>query len=240
LDNETHSQDPVGWKPVIKVVLLVLVMVLCVVLMKAFKVDQYFRDSDWRDEFRQKMGHWLPLAYVVLGTIVIAVGAPRIWYSFLGGGLFGFAMGSVWGHLATMTGSMACFWFAQSLGREWVQHKFGRRFGRIEKRLHDEGFSIMLLVRLCPIGNNFITNCLAGASAMRALPFFLASLIGHLPLTIFFALLGSGIVKSEKSQTLIAPIGLVVFVLAFVVYFRKSKVGRQIARELSGRNGAEK
>ncbi|MCX7049410.1 MAG: TVP38/TMEM64 family protein [Candidatus Sumerlaeota bacterium] len=232
--NDAESSQPVGWKPFVKVCIMAAVLAGAVVLIRQTHLAEHFQSVEWRAHLQEQWGRWLPVIYVAAGAILIAMPFPRIVYSALGGALFGFIGGSLWAHAATMLGSILCFWFAKSLGREWVEHKFGRRFHRIERRLHDEGFAIMLLVRLCPVGNNFVTNCLAGVSAMRAWPFFWASLIGHFPLTAFFALLGSGMVKGQNHQTTISLVGMVVFALAFVLYFRYSRNARSVARDLRG------
>ena len=232
-----ESEPAVGWGAAVKVVVLMVVIGACVLAVRLTPWREFFETPEWRQQLQESMGAWLPAIYVAAGTPIVAAGFPRIWYSWLGGALFGFTMGTVWGHAATMTGSMACFWFAQWMGREWVDRKFGRRFHRLERHLRDEGFRIMLLVRLCPIGNNFVTNCLAGASAIRGWPFFWASLIGHFPMTVFFALWGSGLIKGEDYKTAMGLAGMVVFVVAFVIYFRTSRTARQLAREIRGVNG---
>ncbi|MFW6256090.1 MAG: hypothetical protein ACOC54_04645, partial [Candidatus Sumerlaeota bacterium] len=95
-DDTQNNGDPIGWKPVIKVILMLLIMVACIVVIKALHLDAHFRDPEWRRDMQDRMGAWLPLIYLAAGTIIIAVGAPRVWYSFLGGALFGFTMGTIW------------------------------------------------------------------------------------------------------------------------------------------------
>ena len=50
-----------------------------------------------------------------------------------------------------------------------------------------------LLIRLLPLGSNLVTNLVAGVSSANALGFFAGSVLGYVPQTIIFALLGSGI-----------------------------------------------
>lgn len=104
--------------------------------------------------------------------------------------------------------------------------------------MKENGFVIVLLVRLCPVGNNFITNCLAGVSSVGAGAFFLASLIGLAPQTIFLALLGSGVVKGRHGQT---ALGLGLLVAASVVFFfvyRYSRLASSVAKDWSEGSGA--
>ena len=231
---DEFSSEPVSWKPLVKVCILVAVVVVCLILVKIARLDKYFDDPEWRRNLRKAMGTWLPLIYVLAGTLLTALGVPRLLYVWLGGALFGATFGAVWGQTASVAGSFLGYWFGYSLGREWVQRKFGKKFARLERRLHDEGFVILLPVRLCPVGNNTLTNYLAGASAMRLWAFFNATMIGHLPLTIFLSMVGSGLVKSKHHQTTIGLAGFAVSMLIFVLYFRRSKLGREVAREIRG------
>ncbi|OPZ11566.1 MAG: SNARE associated Golgi protein [candidate division BRC1 bacterium ADurb.BinA364] len=232
--------DPIGWKPAIKIVLLVAIVAGCVVAIRNSPWKEYFFDPEARLRLRESCGAWLPLAYTLAGAAVIAVGFPRVWYVWFGGGLFGFVEGLFWGHAATMVGSMLNFWFARTMGREWARRKLGRRFPGLEQQMREQGFAILLLVRLCPIGNATIANCLAGVSSIGSWAFFWATILGHLPLAVFFALMGSGIVKSHSSQTAGSLIGLVAFTLVFMIYFRRSRRAREIARQLMNARGSEK
>lgn len=65
--------------------------------------------------------------------------------------------------------------------------------GRINSFLHDNTFSTAVMIRLLPVGNNLVTNLVAGIANVRALPFLLGSALGYWPQTAVFALIGSGI-----------------------------------------------
>jgi len=226
------ADQPVGWRSVVKACVLVVVMTACLVVVYASPLGKYFEDPEWRRRLRHTAGPWLPVLYLAVGSVLIGVGFLRTLYTFLGGALFGFLWGAVWGHAATMIGSMGCFWVARALGREWAERKWRRRFEKIEQRLRDQGFPIVLLIRLCPVGNNYVTNCLAGVSPIGAWPFFNASFIGHAPYTLICALWGSGVAKAEHTKTAVGLALFLIIAAAFTWYFRRSRLAAAVAAEL--------
>ena len=77
-------------------------------------------------------------------------------------------------------------------------------------------FSATLTLRLLPVGSNIALNLLAGVSGVAAAPFLAASVLGYVPQTVVFALLGGGVRVSEGAQVALAA-GLMVFSVAFGV-----------------------
>jgi uncharacterized membrane protein YdjX (TVP38/TMEM64 family) len=130
---------------------------------------------------------------VVIGAVMTAMGLPRQAISFLGGYAFGFGLGTTLSLLASLVGCVLAFSYARLLGRSVVQARFPDRIRRLDSFLHDNPLSMALLLRLLPVGSNALTNLAAGVSGVRAIPFFIGSLIGYVPQTVIFTLLGSGI-----------------------------------------------
>ncbi|MBN1866154.1 TVP38/TMEM64 family protein [Candidatus Sumerlaeota bacterium] len=229
------SQRLSTWKPLIKVSILVLGIALCLTVVYATPLRDYFSKesvSEWRRRL-QGTG-WKGLAvFLVAGSVLVSMGFLRTVYSAIGGAVYGFALGTLWAHIGTMCGTALCFWFSRHLGREWIQRKWGERFKRIERRMEEHGFTIVLLIRLCPVGNNFITNCLAGVSSIRMGSFTLASLIGLAPQTAIYALLGSGLAKASAHQTGTSVALLLINSILFGLYYRYSRLGSSVARDLS-------
>jgi uncharacterized membrane protein YdjX (TVP38/TMEM64 family) len=217
--------------------LLAVCVVGCLALVHATPLRERLSlepDAAWRQALRAG-GVRGPALFVLVGALLVGVGFPRLAYSAIGGAAFGFVAGSLWALLGTLLGSMGCFWFARALGREWVERRWGARFQRLERGLREHGFLFLLLVRLCPVGNNFLANCLAGVSSLGGGAFFAASLLGLAPLTVVFALGGSGVAKSMHVQTAVSLILLVAISLAFTFYYRHSSSAAAVVRALRGR-----
>jgi len=92
---------------------------------------------------------------------------------------------------------------------------------------------VVMLIRLCPVGSNFLTNYLAGVTAIPFWTFLTASFLGYLPQSFIFALLGSGFADHPKLR-LWGGAMLAAFSLSFIWYFRRSKEGAKILAAMRG------
>jgi uncharacterized membrane protein YdjX (TVP38/TMEM64 family) len=133
------------------------------------------------------------LLFIAVGGIVTALAVPRHIVSFLGGYAFGLALGTALALCATELGCVLAFFYARLVARPLVAKRLGARVRRIDDFLAANPFSMTLLIRLLPVGNNFATCLAAGVSRVPAQPFLLGSLVGYLPQTFVFALAGSGV-----------------------------------------------
>jgi uncharacterized membrane protein YdjX (TVP38/TMEM64 family) len=149
-------------------------------------------DRSIRDE-----GIWGETVFVLVGAALTAAGAPRQSIAFLGGYAFGTVLGSAVALVAQMLGCVVAFFWARLVGRRWAERRLAGRFGHRLRPLRDvlagSPFQATLALRLLPVGNNLALNLLAGMAGLKAAPFLAASLIGYLPQTVVFALLGKGI-----------------------------------------------
>ena len=138
-----------------------------------------------------------PLGFAALGTLACAAGVPRQVVAYAGGLAFGFWPGAMLALLAETLGCAASFYWARLGARGWVARwlhgREGGRLDRLDRFLCARAFTATLTLRLLPIGSNLVLNLLAGVSGVAAGPFLLASLLGYVPQTAVFALLGSGV-----------------------------------------------
>jgi uncharacterized membrane protein YdjX (TVP38/TMEM64 family) len=151
----------------------------------------------WVDRSIRDEGIWGEIVFVAVGAALTAVGLPRQSIAFLGGYAFGTVLGSVFALAAQMLGCAVTYAWARLVGRRWAERRLAGRFGHRLRPLRDvlaqSPFQATLALRLLPVGNNLALNLLAGMAGLKALPFLAGSLLGYLPQTIVFALLGKGI-----------------------------------------------
>jgi len=178
-------------------------------------------DSHWVDT--QVKGHGLngELLYLAIATATLAIGfPPRQVACFLAGYAFGFTLGTALATLASLLGCVASFSYARLLGRELVLHKFAARVKKIDDFLRGNPLTMTVLIRFLPVTSNVVTNLLAGVSSVRPWPFFAGSLIGYMPQTIIFVLLGSGI-QVDPMLRISLSVGLFVLSAALGAYLYK-------------------
>ncbi len=180
------------------------------------------REVGLGDAIRQAGEHG-PLAFALLGSVACSAGAPRQVVAYAGGLAFGFWAGAALSLVGETVGCVANFYWARLVGRRWVVRRLakGGRLARLDRFLAAHAFRATLTIRLLPVGSNIVLNLLAGVSGVAAGPFVLASVIGYVPQTAVFALLGGGVRVSGAVQVGLAGALLVLSVGLGVVLLRR-------------------
>jgi uncharacterized membrane protein YdjX (TVP38/TMEM64 family) len=218
-------------KPYLRGLALIASFVALGYLVKATGLSGLF-DEAWIDAEIRGRGLSGEALFLAVGAVLTALGFPRQAVCFLGGYAFGFDLGTVLSLAASLGGCVLAFLYARLLGRSFVQGRFPDRIRRIDDFLRANPFSMTLLVRLLPVGSNVVTNLAAGVSGVRALPFLAGSLIGYVPQTAIFALLGSGI-HFDPMMRIAASVALfVVSGMVGVYLFRRYRKSGALDRDV--------
>ena len=188
--------------------------------------------EDWVD--REVRGKGIPgeLLFVAVGGLVTAVAVPRHVVSFLGGYAFGLGLGTALALAAAEIGCVLVFFYGRIVGRPLVSARLRARVRRIEDFLAANPFSMTLLIRLLPVGNNFATCVAAGVSRVPARPFLGGSLLGYLPQTFVFALAGSGIEMGANFRVALAVLFFVVSGAIGIWLYRRYRHGRTLGEDV--------
>ncbi len=124
----------------------------------------------------------------------------------------GFAYGPVLGTLivwlSATAGAAAAFGVARYAGGPWVEERVrsNPKFAAIDRAVADQGFKVVLLLRLSPIFPFNLLNYALGLTRIRFPSYVLASSIGMLPGTAMYVYLGS-LVQSATALSSGAPAG---------------------------------
>ena len=185
-------------------------------------------NQDWIDENVRGAGVKGNFIFLFGAGLFIALGLPRQIVSFLGGYAFGLLLGTSLALMATGFGCVISFTFARFMGREFVSTRFPVRLKKANSFLKHNSFSMALLIRLLPLGSNLVTNLVAGVSSASATGFLAGSLLGYIPQTVIFALLGSGI-NLDPAFRITSSVLLFVLSAALGIYlYRRYRQGREL------------
>lgn len=188
--------------------------------------------EDWIDREVRGQGITGELLFVAVGGLVTAVAVPRHIVSFLGGYAFGAGPGTALALFATELGCVLVFFYGRWVGRPLVSERIRARVRRIEDFLASNPFSMTLLIRLLPVGNNFATCLAAGVSRVPACPFLTGSLVGYLPQTFVFALAGSGLEVGERMRIAVAALFFVVSGAIGIWLYRRYRHGKSLGEDV--------
>ena len=191
--------------------------------------------EDWRERIdRDVRGKGVAgeLLYLAVGGLACALAVPRHIVSFFGGYAFGVGFGTLLALFATEIGCALTFFYARLIGRPLVSARFGARVRRIDDFLSANPFSMTLLIRLLPVGNNFATSLAAGVSRVPSRLFLLGSLLGYIPQTLVFALAGSGIETGAGLRLWLAVLLFVVSAAIGIWLYHQYRHGKTLGEDV--------
>ena len=211
--------------PVLKLGVLFLTLAGVVVFARVFGLEHILEpswaDSHLRDPARGGLVVSGVLLYLALVALLSPLGVPRQALSALGGYAFGALLGVVFSSIGLVIGCAGAFLYSRLLARSTLQRRFGKRIQRLDAFLSHSPFAMTIAVRCFPMGNNALTNLVAGVTGIPALSFIGGSAIGYLPQTVIFALLGSGIrIDPAWRVSLSAVLFVLSSLLGFALYRR--------------------
>jgi len=178
-------------------------------------------NKQWIDLHVRNNGLQGVVYFMLIGALVTAIGCPRQLVAFLGGYAFGFVNGALLSTLGVGMGCVLSLFFARIVIRPFVNRRFPNRIIKFNDFLSVRPVVKTIVIRLLPLGNNLVTNLIAGVTAVKARYFVLGSVIGYLPQMAIFALMGKGVVVLS-----VWKIGL-----SIVLFFISSVLSVRLYRE---------
>jgi len=174
-------------------------------------------------EATSAFGWYGPLLFAAASALLTGVGVPRLLLTGVAAALFGVLIGLAASLSGTLLGAWATFLLAR-----WSGHEAGLdrwpRLRRFSGLLASQGVMPVLLIRQLPLSSFFI-NLLLGLTAVRTRDFLLGSLIGFLPEAVPVALIGAGLMQSDRAlmlQYMLLGLVLLIAALLLVRWLRRS------------------
>ncbi|MGY6768323.1 TVP38/TMEM64 family protein [Komagataeibacter sp. NFXK3] len=130
--------------------------------------------------------------FVLLGSVFCGLGLPRQAVCFAAGAAYGIGAGCALATLATVAGCLWGYGWGRWAGRVRMPARLGATLARVEGCVRAAPFASVLALRLMPVGSALLLNLAAGMLGVRVVPFVLATLLGSLPQTVVFVLVGTG------------------------------------------------
>lgn len=181
------------------------------------------------------LAQWLPtskvhqlLVLLAIGVSVLTVGLPRQFVAIACGYILGVEQGFV---LALVATTLACFLTAiisRYVLAGFVHNRYPKQQQGLFRFLSINEFTKALIIRLLPIGSNFLTNVVAGACNIKLTPFVFGSMLGFIPQVLVFNLVGAGISLSSGQHLVIGgSLFGVAMILGYWLYLKERKVLEQ-------------
>jgi uncharacterized membrane protein YdjX (TVP38/TMEM64 family) len=141
----------------------------------------------------QDMGSVGLLYFGLIYLVAEILAVPATPLTLSAGVLFGVAKGTAVVLLSASIAASVAFWIGKTVLRSWVEERLQEnpKFARLDRAIGEQGFQLLLLVRLSPIFPFALSNYLYGASSISFWPYFFGTLLGFAPGTLAYVYTGT-------------------------------------------------
>jgi uncharacterized membrane protein YdjX (TVP38/TMEM64 family) len=176
-------------------------------------------------DWATSVGPWFPLAFLGAHIVATVFPFPRTAFTLAAGLLFGPQLGIPLAVAAATVSAVIALLLVRAAGwrlNRWVRHP---RVDSLDARLRERGWLAVMSMRLIPAVPFSMVNYAAGASAVRLLPYTVATVTGLLPGTAAVVILGDALTGNISPLLVLvsvstAAVGFVGLIYEIRVYRR--------------------
>lgn len=157
---------------------------------------------------------------VIIGLIAIAViitPIPSAPIALVSGALYGHTFGTVYVVLGALSGALIAFMISRKLGYDYVNKKLHHKMPQKIVGSQNALMMIVFVTRLAPFISFDVISYAAGLTKLTFSRFFIATLMGIIPISFILAHLGSEVENGEMESIATALILLGFFTLVPLV-----------------------
>jgi uncharacterized membrane protein YdjX (TVP38/TMEM64 family) len=144
-------------------------------------------------DWATSVGPWFPLAFLAAHIVVTVLPFPRTAFTLAAGLLFGPLLGITLAVVASTASAVIALLLVRAAGWQLSRLVGHQAVETVDARLCDRGWIAVMSLRLIPVVPFSAINYAVGASAVRVLPYTLATLVGVLPGTAAVVILGDAL-----------------------------------------------
>lgn len=146
-------------------------------------------------EWTEGIGVWGPVFVVVFYVGACVLFFPGSVLTLGAGFIFKLLVGTITVSIGSTLGACAAFLVGRTVGRGWISSKIAtnKKFAAIDSAVGQQGFKIVLLVRLSPVFPFNLLNYAFGLTRVSFAKYALASWIGMMPGTVMYVYFGTGL-----------------------------------------------
>jgi uncharacterized membrane protein YdjX (TVP38/TMEM64 family) len=144
-------------------------------------------------DWATSVGPWFPLAFFAAHVVVTIFPFPRTAFTLAAGLLFGPPLGVSLAVVASTISAVAALLLVRAAGWQLGRLVKHPRIDALNLRLAERGWLTVLSMRMIPAIPFSVLNYAAGSSAVRVIPYTLATFVGLLPGTAAIVILGDAL-----------------------------------------------
>jgi len=169
-------------------------------------------------DWATSVGPWFPLAFLAAHIVVTVFPFPRTAFTLAAGLLFGPYLGIPLAVLASAASAVIALLLVRAAGWQLSRLVPHPRMDSLDARLRERGWPAVMSMRMIPAVPFSVANYAAGASAVRLLPYTLATLVGLLPGTAAVVILGDALTGNVSPMLFVVSLCTASLGIAGLVY----------------------
>lgn len=203
-----------------KSIIIVSIMLIATIYL-TIKFGSDAKNIDQLTNYIKSFGAFAAVIFVLLFNLkTILVVFPYSIFVLLGGTIFGSVYGIILSMLSVATSSSLAFFISRRLGKDKMKKFLKGRLSMLDERTNENGFNIMLFMRLSCLFPADALSYAAGLTQMKFIHFLAGTMIGFLPEVISITLLGDNI-KNPMSKEFLMSLGLIVATATLSIVIQK-------------------
>jgi uncharacterized membrane protein YdjX (TVP38/TMEM64 family) len=169
-----------------RVIAAAIAIVILVALALLVPMPTALQLRDWASS----LGPWFPLAFLAAHVVVTVFPFPRTAFTLAAGLLFGSGLGVLIAVTASTLSAVIALLLVRAAGWQLAKFVHHPAIDSLDTRLRQRGWLAIASMRLIPAVPFSAINYAAGASAVRLVPYTVATVVGLLPGTAAVVILG--------------------------------------------------
>ncbi|MED5815528.1 TVP38/TMEM64 family protein [Mycolicibacterium sp. 050232] len=185
-------------------------------------------------DWATSVGPWFPLAFLCAHIVVTVFPFPRTAFTLAAGLLFGPALGVAIAVVASTVSAVLALLLIRAAGWQLNRLVSHPRVDSVDARLQQRGWPVVLSMRMIPAVPFSVLNYAAGASAVRLLPYTLATMVGLFPGTAAVVVFGDALTGNISPLLFVvsaatAGLGALGLVYEVRIHRREQRAARAVA-----------
>ena len=206
-------------KGIVKYAAILIFIAAALYLLNRYNILKGFGAGEIK-EYVLSFGIWAPVIYIRLFTFVPLTLFPDSVLAIAGGMCFGVMGGALCTMIGAIFGGTLAFFISRTLGKGFAKKFSNNEMQKISTKIQEQGFLIVLFLRLIPLFPLDLISYSAGLSKIKLKDFIFATVIGTIPGILIFSNIGDKAMNPGSADFYIS-IGFLLLLLAASVIVKK-------------------
>lgn len=169
-------------------------------------------------DWATSVGPWFPLAFLAAHVVVTVFPFPRTAFTLAAGLMFGPYLGIPIAVVASTLSAVLAVLLVRAAGWQLSRLVSHPKVDALDARLRERGWVAVMAMRMIPAVPFSVLNYAAGASAVRLLPYTLATVAGLLPGTAAVVILGDALTGNVSPLLFVVSLCTAALGVAGLIY----------------------